>query len=160
MFLDWDNQARILLPKVYMEEGDFAAAVGAYDKLFTMSPTARDNPDVQWSFRTALLKAKQYDKLETQLNDVIMKGPRPDAARAQIMRGDIRMAQNQIEPAALDYLRTVVLFKAEADYQAEAMFKAADALEKLRDGRAKDWYRKVVEQYPQSPYAAQARAKL
>ncbi len=159
-YLDWDNQARTLLPRVYMEKGDAATAVSSYDKLFAASPQSRENSEVMWGYRQALLSAKQYDKLEAQLNVAISSGARGDAARAQIMRGDIRLAQGQVEQAALDYLRTMVLFKSEADYQAEATFKAASTLEQLRDARAKELYREVVQKYPSSPYAGQARPKM
>jgi TolA-binding protein len=159
-FLEWDNQARVLLPKIYFEKGDFASAVSAYDKLFASSPKSREDADVMWSYRTTLLKAKAYDKLIQQLDEVIASGARGDAARAQIMRGDVQLAQGQLEPAALDYLRTMVLFKAESDYQAEAIFKAASVLEQLRDSRAKELYRQVVQEYPNSSFASAARGKL
>jgi len=42
----------------------------------------------------------------------------------------------------------------------EATYKAAAALEQLRDPRAKDMYKKVVNEYGSSPYAAQARGKM
>ena len=159
-FLEWDNQARALLPRVYFDKGDFAAAVLAYDKLFANAPKSREDADVVWHYRESLLAAKQYDKLMTQLDEVIASGSRPDAARAQIMRGDVRLAQGQLEPAAMDYMRTMVFFKAEDASQAEAMFKAASVLEQLRDARAKDLYKRVAAEYPSSPYAAQARAKM
>jgi TolA-binding protein len=72
----------------------------------------------------------------------------------------MRVAQNRLEDAVLDYLRTAILFKAQEDVQPEAVFKAAQTLEKLRDQRAKDFYKRVVQDYPGSAYAAQARAKL
>lgn len=159
-FLDWDNQARAMLPRIYAKKGDFAGAIGAYEKLFAMSPKSKEDADLQWAYRQALLDAKQYDKLETQLAQVTASGARADAARAQIMRGDVKAAHGQLEAAALDYLRTVVLFASEKASQPEALLKAGDALEKLRDTRAKEMYRKVVNEYPASPQAAIARAKL
>ena len=94
------------------------------------------------------------------LKDVIAKGSRSDAARAQIMRGDIKAAQNQVEAAALDYMRTVILFASERSVQPEALMKAAESFEKLRDSRAKDLYKKIVDEFPTSPQAAAARAKI
>ncbi|HRT06489.1 MAG TPA: hypothetical protein P5204_12400, partial [Kiritimatiellia bacterium] len=84
------------------------------------------------------------------------------AARAQTMRGDIELEQNHVELAALDYLRTAILFTdvKDAAILGEATFKAAAALEQLRDPRAKDMYKKVVTEYGSSPYAAQARGKI
>lgn len=159
-FLDWDNQARAMLPKIYAKKGDFAGAVGAYEKLFTMSPKSKEDAELQWAYRQALLDAKMYDKLETQLAQVVASGARADAARAQILRGDIKAAQGQVEAAALDYLRTVVLFASEKASQPDALLRAGDALEKLRDARAKEMYRKLVNEYPSSPQAAAAKAKL
>lgn len=159
-FLDWDVQARAILPQVYVRKGDMAAAVTAYDRLFASSPKAKDDPAVMWTYRQTLLEAKQYDKLSPMLDQVIAGGDRAEAARAQIMRGDVKVAQNQLEGAALDYLRTVILFAGERASQPEALSKAAETLEKLRDARAKDLYRKLVTEYPSSPQAAAAQGKI
>lgn len=158
-YLEWDSAAMALLPQIYVRKGDFAGAIAAYEKLFASVPKSKEDAEIQWAYRSALLNAKQYDKLNGLLGTVIESGSRPEAAKAQLMRGDLRMAQNQLEPAAYDYLRTVVLFETERDVQPEALFKAAGALEKLRDARAKDLYKKIVADYPNSPFAAQARAK-
>lgn len=159
-FLDWDNQARLAIANAYSAKGDFVAAVNAFEKLFAANPKSREEAEVLWAYRKALLDAQQFDKLEQQLQSAIATGSRTDAARAQLMRGDIRMAQNQIELAAMDYLRTAILFEAEKTVQPEALWKAGDALEKLRDPRSKEMYRKLVETYPNAPQAQAARAKL
>jgi len=159
-YLDWDNKARALLPRVYARKRDYKGAIKSYEKLFAMAPKSREDKDIQWKYRETLLDAKQYTKLEKELNKVIETGSRPDAARAQIMRGDLRMAQGQLEPATLDYLRTVVLFKSEKASQPEALLKAGDALGKLRDARSKEMYKQLVEDYPSSPEAKKARSKL
>ena len=68
-----------------------AGAVAAYEKLFAASPKSKDDPDVQWAYRQALLDAKQYDKLEPLLDAADRAAAsRADAARAQIMRGDMQ----------------------------------------------------------------------
>ena len=74
---------------------------------------------------------------------------------------DAAAAEN-VELAALDYLRTAILFAdvKDAAILGEATYKAAAALEQLRDPRAKDLYKKVVSDYGASPYAAQARGKI
>lgn len=158
-FLYWDSQAQALLPNVYVGKGDYVAAVKAYEELFANAPKAREG-DLVWGYRDVLIKAKQYGRLSSELDEVIASGSRGDAAKAQILRGDISRAKGQVEPAALDYLRTVVLFKDAKDQQAEAHFKAAEMLEQLRDRRAQDLYRVVVEEYGDSPYAKQARSKM
>ena len=161
-YLEWDVEASKLLAQILLEKGDAEAAVLAYDKLFLLSPEAKQNADVAWSHRRAMLQAKQYPALIRQLDAVAAAGNRADAARAQIMRGDIQISQNNVELAALDYLRTAILFQdiKDAVIQGEAHFKAAAALEQMRDPRAKDLYKKVVSAFGDSPYAAQARGKI
>jgi hypothetical protein len=41
-----------------------------------------------------------------------------------------------------------------------ALLKAAQALEGLRDARAKDFYRRLVEDFGDSPEAAAAKGKI
>ncbi len=160
--LSWDVEASKVLGRVLIAKGDATAAVAAYDKLFVLSPEEKKNSETQWAYRNALLAAKQYAGLARQLDAVAASGPRPEAARAQIMRGDIRLAQNDVEGACMDYLRTAVLFTDVKDpaIQGEACFKAAQTLEQMRDPRAKELYGKVVKEYGSSPYAAQARGKM
>lgn len=103
---------------------------------------------------------KQYDRLEGILNEVIAKGARPDAARAQVVRGDVKKARGMMEEGLLDYLRTVVFYKAEASVMPEALFKAAETLEAMRNPKAKEMYKRIVDEYGSSPYAQQARGKI
>ena len=160
--LEWDVAAARELPKAMVGKGDAEGAVQAYEKLFLLAPGEKQNPDVAWGMRRAMLAAKQYPALIRQLDAVAAAGVRLDAARAQTMRGDIQIAQNNADQAVLDYLRTVILFQdvKDAEIQGEAHFKAAQTLEALRDPRSKDIYRRLVEKFPASPYAAQAKAKL
>ena len=127
-----------------------------------MAPAEKQNADVVWGLRNAMLQAKQYPALIRQLDAVAAAGNRAEAAKAQTMRGDVQLAQNNVELAALDYLRTAILFQdvKDAAIQGEAHFKAASALEQMREPRAKDLYKKVVSEYGASPYAAQAKGKI
>ncbi len=161
-YLAWDVEASKLLAQALLAKGDAEGAVKAYEQLFLLSPAEKQNPDSAWGLRRAMLKAKQYPALIRQLDAVAAAGNRPDAARAQTMRGDIQLDQNNVELAALDYLRTSILFADVRDpaILGEATYKAAAALEQLRDPRAKDLYKKVVSDYGASPYAAQARGKI
>ena len=160
--LEWDVLAAKELPKALLGKGDAEGAVQAYDRLFLLAPAEKQNADVAWGMRRAMLQAKQYATLIRQLDAVAAAGNRSEAARAQIMRGDILLAQNDVTGAALDYLRTAILFEdvKDAAIQGEAHFKAAQALEQLRDPRAKDLYRKVATTFKASPYAAQAAGKM
>lgn len=159
-FLDWDNSARVLLAQVQGAKGDAAGAVAAFDDLFRSAPESRKDPNILWAYLGALLDAKLYDKLTPQLDELVAKGARADAAKAQILRGDIKMAQGQIEAAVMDYLRSATLFETERASQPEALFKAAEGLEKLRDPRAKELYRKVAQEHAGTPFAQRAQGKF
>ena len=161
-FLGWDVEAAKVLPQALLGKGDAEGAVQAYDKLFLLAPAEKQNSDVAWGMRRAMLQAKQYAALIRQLDAVAAAGNRPEAARAQTMRGDIQLAQNNVELAAMDYLRTAILFAdvRDAEILGEASYKAAAALEQLKDPRAKDLYKKVVAEYGASRYAAQAKGKI
>ena len=161
-YLGWDVEASKLLAQALLGKGDAEGAVKAYEQLFLLAPAEKQNADAAWGMRRAMLKAKQYPALIRQLDAVAAAGVRAEAARAQTMRGDIQLDQNNVELAALDYLRTAILFAdvKDAAILGEATYKAAAALEQLRDPRAKDMYKKVVSDYGASPYAAQARGKI
>ncbi len=159
-FLDWDNNALAAIAQIQNGRGNHAGAIETYDRLLKQSPELREEAGLQWSYREAQLKAGQFDKLSPELDKLIKTGSRTDAARAQVMRGDVKLAQGQIEPAAMDYLRSAILFESEAAVQPEALFKAGEALDKLRDPRSKDMYRRLVEKYPQSPLAQQAQSRM
>ena len=134
----------------------------AYAKLYLLAPAEKQKTEVAGGKRRAMLQAKQYAALIRQLDAVAAAGNRPEAARAQTMRGDIQLAQNNVELAAMDYLRTAILFAdvRDAEILGEASYKAAAALEQLKDPRAKDLYKKVVAEYGASRYAAQAKGKI
>jgi tetratricopeptide (TPR) repeat protein len=159
-YLDWDNKSLIAIAQIQSGRNKHAEAVEAYDRLFRQAPELKQDAVAQWAYRAALLSAGQYEKLLPALDESISKGSRTDAAKAQIMRGDMRLAQGQVEAAVMDYLRSAILFESETAVQPEALFKAGQGLEKLRDPRAKEMYRKLVSTYPSSSFAQEAKSKL
>ena len=158
-FLEWDNNARVVRAQVLSAKGDATGAAEAYDQMFRTAPDMRKDSAVLWAYFSAMVDAKQFDKLSPQLDELIKKGSRPDAAKAQILRGDIKMSQANVEGAVLDYLRSAILFESEKSVQPEALFKAADGLDKLRDPRAKDLYKRVASEFAGTPWGQKAAAK-
>ncbi|NCD33523.1 MAG: tetratricopeptide repeat protein [Spartobacteria bacterium] len=159
-FLEWDNKARDAIAKMYVQKGDFDNARRAYEEVFEQNPELKDDPEYGWSYRETLLKSGKTAQLLPELEQIIKTGPREDAAKAQILRGDIAMEKGDVEPAVLDYMRTMVFFKDIKDVQPEAIYKAAAGLEKMRDNRSGALYQQVVEEYPSSPYATSAKSKM
>lgn len=159
-FLTWDENASKLIGRAQAEKGDLPEAVKAYEEHLRMFPRAEQDSEWLWGYFNALLPAREFDKLEPRLNKLIAEGGRRDAARAQVMRGDIRLENNQVEAAVLDYLRAVMFYESEKDVLPTAIFRAASGLERLRDPRAKDWFQRVAEEFPASPEGVEARKKL
>ncbi len=161
--LFWDAYAGALIIQAQIAKGDNAGAVASADRLLAASPTLVANPvmqDAQWQ---ALIAAKLFDRLEGQLAKELGGDSRPAAARAQMARGDLRQAQNRLEEAVMDYLRTALLYadvKDETEVQAEALFKAATTLQRTKDLRsAQHCLKQLQERYPASRAAARAGAK-
>ena len=158
-FLGWDNKARLAIAQIQVAKADPVAAVATFDEILRESPQLKDDPEFVWPYRRAMVQAKMFDRVNPILDEVIAKGSRGDAAKAQNLRGDIRTVQGLTDAAALDYLRTVILFEAESEAQPEALYKAAEALEKKNDPRSKMLYERLKKEYPSSGYAAKAASK-
>lgn len=153
-YLDWDIKAQRVLAKAHLEKGDARAAINQYRKLFKMDSQASG---ARWGYYQALLQAGEYAILEQKLTPLIAEGSRSDAARAQIIRGDIKAARGDRKGAVLDYLRTVLLFESEKRRQPKALYKAGTALAAMRDERSKKMFGRLRDEYPDSPWAAKLR---
>ena len=156
--LFWDAYAGALIIQSQIAKGDAVAAVGTADRLLIANPKLSENPVAQDAQRQALIAAKQFDRLEGMITTTLNGTARPDAARAQMARGDLRAAQNRLEEAVMDYLRTALLYndvKDESEVQAEALAKAVGALQQMKDARSAQYcLRQLLERYPASRAAA------
>ena len=159
-FLEWDKAAGLALAKAYQGKGDFENMIRTYDGLMKDYPALETDVEIGWAYREAILGAKQYARLEPMLTKLVSSENRTDAARAQVMRGDINAAQGKPEVAIRDYLRTILFFEREATVMPLALLRAAQGLERLRDPRAKEFYRRLAEEYAEAPEAALAKGKF
>jgi len=159
-FLRWDLEALALIGRAQLGKEDPDAALATYNRLFQLNEAWRDNPAVRWDYYRAMLGAGQLDQLERRLDAIVRDDERSEAARAQVMRGDIKRERGRPEDALMDYLRTAVLFEAQGAARAEALYKAGTILEELRDARARNMFRKVVNDHGDSPYARRAQERL
>lgn len=161
--LYWDEPAGVLLLKCQIATGDGLAAVAAYDRLVAGNPKLAEDANVQNAYWQALIAAKQFTRLAPILASALAGASQPDAARAQMARGDMYAAQNRLEEAAMDYLRTALLFrevKDAAEWPAEALFKAGETLQKIKDDRgAQHCFQELRRLYPRSHAAGLAAKK-
>ena len=154
--LGWDDQANYLAARIQARQGRFEEAETTFRKL---SARFREQPDVKLAAAQVQVETGAYAEAEKALDELIRSATRDLAARAQLLRGDLKRKRRQLQPAAEDYLRTVLLFENVRDLQPEALFKAADTLGELRDDRARELREELLRNYPDSDYAARARAE-
>jgi len=75
------------------------------------------------------------------------------------MRGNMRLAAGDVEKALYDFMRTAEFFWDEKDIQAEANYRAGECLAKMGSPLAAEFYARVVNDFPDSAFAAKARQK-
>ena len=158
--LDWDNQARVQLANAYLAQNDAKKAVNVLEAYMSSVPKEGIPAALIRVYWAALLQSNQGAALKKELDSVVAGGTRPMVAAAMIMRGNVNRESGQKEVALLDYLRVVILFENIREIQPEALFKAAEILDELRDPRAEEMKKKLVQEYKDSEYAAKLSGKI
>jgi len=156
-FLGWDQRAAQMLARVELAQKNFPAALAEYEALFAAQPQLKKIPAERANYMQALLGAGRIKETAALIDQDIASGSREAAARAQIVRGDMKAAAGQHEEALLDYLRTTLLFTEQSAALPEATYKTAVALKRLNDPRATDYFQKVIKEFPESEFAELAK---
>jgi tetratricopeptide (TPR) repeat protein len=108
----------------------------------------------------AKMSAREY----TEAIDILAPaaaGRSEHSARAQKMAGDCYFRMSRYSEAAVEYLKTVYLFRNYEDIASEAQFLAAKALELKKDRReAVNAYRRTVDFFPGTLWAAEADGRI
>lgn len=156
-FLGWDQRASLMLARVYLPLKQFEDAAREYEELFATQPKFKESPKERANYMQALLGSGRISEVAKMVDEDIASGSREAAARAQVVRGDMKAASGQVEEALLDYLRTAILFKAQTVVLPEATYKTAVALKNLNDPRATDYFQKVINEFPESEFAEKAK---
>ena len=82
------------------------------------------------------------------------------AAQARIETGRILEDENDLEGALSEYLKVAVLY-GHAEECAESLVRAGDVLKRSgAEARAKERYEEVIEDYPETQYAKEAKKRL
>lgn len=151
--LNWDTAARELIVVAYAKTGDSAKAMTAYKELVRKAPGGRVSAEARMTYWNLMITSGKAAEIAVELDDVIGKGSREEAARALLTRANLRKSQNKTQDALMDYLRTVLLYEDMPAVQPEALFRAAEMLDAMRDARATELRQRLVKDYPDSDYA-------
>jgi len=157
---NWDNVARELLATIYLQRKDPKKAIALLEDYFRAAGQSEGQAKLRKVYWIALNEAERFSTLKKELDTVIINGPRDAAAEAQIMRGDMARKQGSKEDAFKDYMRTALLFKDVKSVQPEALFKAAEILDEMRDPRGDLLRKEIVAEHPESEYAKKLRGKV
>lgn len=153
-FLVWDRRAERLLADTQFAAGQDEAAILTYERIFAYDPSVKEEHVAYNSYLVALQRSGNVEKLLPILDVAIRTGPRETAASAQLMRGKARVEAGDAELALLDFMRTADLFRDVPDTQAEAVYLTATTLNKLSDGRAQEYAKRLREEFGDSPWVA------
>lgn len=151
--LQWDGQASEMLARAYLATADFKKAVQVMSGV--MEGAGKDlATDAQYGvYWEALAGARMNAVLKQSLSTAILGDSRPLAALALVKRGDMNKEEGKRDDAALDYLRSILMYEDIAASQPEALYKAAVLFDEMRDPRAEDLKKRLRARYPDSPYA-------
>lgn len=151
--LQWDGLASELLAKAYLGKGDFKKAAQVMSDV--LEGTAKNLvTDEQFGlYWTALAGAQMNAVLKQRLTEAISGESRSLAALALVKRGDMNKADGKRDDAALDYLRSILMFDDVPASQPEALFKAAQLFDETRDSRAEELRKRLRANFPDSSYA-------
>lgn len=156
-FLGWDHRASLMLARVELAQKNFTAAATEYEALFVVQPQFKTAPAERSNYMQALIGTRRIKEAAAMADEDAASGSREAAARAQVVRGDMKFAAGQYEEALLDYLRTAILFREQTAVLPEAMYKTAVALRKLNDPRAAEYFQKVMKEFPDSEFGGMAK---
>ncbi len=159
-FLGWDVKARKLLAQSYAGKGEWKKAVETYEALTADFKEMQADEEVRAGYLRALASAGETEKVLPLLKGAIEKGTRGEAAQAQLIRAKAKLEAGDVEGALYDFMRNARFFKEFKDEASESAFRAAECLEKLGSAeQAAVFYKQVAQEFPDSGFAAQAKAK-
>jgi hypothetical protein len=158
--LQWDAYALRGLAECYFNTpGMQAEGIKMVEKAMSTSGGETLSPSVVNKYWDALIKQKQYAKLERSIEMIVATGARDVAAVAQIKRGDMLKERGQMKEAAVDgYLRTVVFFEEQKAAREEAAYKAMKVFQDLGQQTYADKMRKILtKDYPTGQWTKKAQ---
>ncbi|MEI6563226.1 MAG: hypothetical protein WCO42_02835 [bacterium] len=154
--LNWDVDAGKWLVQCYLEINDPKKLATAMDALVAAGGTVPNNTLMMyWKM---LQKAGDVKRLNREITRTLGTGSPDFVATAYMMRGNAYLKDGDEASALADFLKVVTLFKNEKAVQPEALFTAADLLDKAKDPRGADLRKVLMQEYKNSEYATKAAA--
>lgn len=130
--LQFDAEAGKLIAEGFLAANNAAEAVKACEKIESGNPRAAWDSAMAPAYWQALIDANKLAKAETLVNKGATSLDPDVAVMACLRRGDLLAKKGDQKLALKDgYLRAVLLYRGPDEARAEALFRAAEAFEKL-----------------------------
>lgn len=157
--MNWDAEAGKLLAQCYLETNDPKKAVTAMENLFSVVSRDQVSATLQMTYWKALLSSGATTPLRKELDKVIGTGTPEMVGAAYLMRGNMFLKLGEDDDALADFLKLTTLFQAQKALQPEALFRAAELLDKARDPRGAEFRKKLAQEYPGTEFASKPASK-
>ena len=158
-YLQWDEYALRGLAECYFGSGMQKEGIRMVEKAMQGTSVVL-SPGVVMKYWDALIKNKEYAKLERSIESIVATGTRDVAAIAQNKRGDMLREKGEMRKAVVDgYLRTVVFYEEQKAAREEAVYKAMKVFQDLGQATYADKMRKILSSdYPKGTWTKKAAA--
>jgi cellulose synthase operon protein C len=159
----WMAMIPLRQAQVLAQKGEWLDAQAIASKIPADYPDFQQQYEVEYLLGRCLASRAEFDKAREAYRRVIQsdRGAKTEtAAMAQWMIGETYFHQKNHEAALREYLRVEILY-AYPRWQAGALLQAGKCREELgqRDA-ATELYRRVVQTYPNTPFAEEADRRL
>ena len=109
-------------------------------------------------YQKALLSGGTNESVRKQIDVAIGKGAQETVGQLYLMRANMSLKAGDEESALSDFLKVTTLFKKNKAIQPEALYQAANLLDKARDPSGADLRKTLINDYPKSEFALKAAA--
>jgi TolA-binding protein len=164
------------LGKTLQKQGNVAGAAEQFDKLKKLYPWSPKILEANFGIAQSLAQQKKLDDATTLLVAIIRAQTATAELRANsmLLGGDIQIEKGNLEAAIDYYIKIATFYEGVPTAASEGLWKGGQLLEKqaatlTETGKPKKSeqmakaikaYKDLIEKYPSSPFAAQAKERL
>ncbi|OJW18695.1 MAG: hypothetical protein BGO49_23510 [Planctomycetales bacterium 71-10] len=156
------DRAAVLKARLLVKTGDAQAAAADLDRLVAAAPEGSPKQvELKLVKAEALIAASKYDESESLVRQVIAAAPAEDFAvqsKAYNTLGDCLSAAAKPKDALLAYLHVDLLYAKDKEEHPRALRHIEELFRKMGQlPRADEYGQRLKQEYPNSPWAKQAR---
>ncbi|HOJ32803.1 MAG TPA: tetratricopeptide repeat protein [Candidatus Hydrogenedentes bacterium] len=154
------ERIRLKIAECAEKAGDLDKALQLYDAAVQTSPQSSESVVARWHMAQIYENRNEMDKAIELYETAANVDTSDTAARARFRLGEIAEQKGDFDTAARHYMRIAILLLHE-ELSPESLLRAARCFEKAgKPDQAKKACEQLVQEYPQSAQAAQAKEQL